>query len=497
MAAPPSPSGKDVGGPPRALIAVVGVTLALRLFVGGFTHLTEDEAYYRLWSFGPALGYFDHPPMIAWWIWLGRRLAGDTALGVRLLPIMASAAVSFLVFDMARLAGFTRDLAQRAGIWFNATLLVLAGGFLAVPDAAASFFWALALWCVLKGRGAAAWWLGAGLAAGLACLAKYSALFIAPGMLLWLACSTEGRRTLRSPGPWLALIVAATVFSANVVWNAGHGWLTFTKQFGRVAPHSFAPRFLLELILGQALLLNPLVAAFMVRALVRRRPTGVDLAPFVLVSAPFAAYLVIHSLHDRVQAHWPAPLYPAAAILAASAAGVWPRLARWAAPAAFALGGIMLGLLAAPGSVLGRYDAALPIRGWGPFAARIDSLRAASGAAWIGASSYGLAAELADEPGLHGPVVQLAERERWRDLPLPAAPDLAKPGLAIDLTRRLTAADLRDCFREVTPLGTLTRGDPGESGKVYAAFRVGGPTRDVLARGCWGPTGSTSDGGSG
>ena len=25
--------------------------------------------------------------MIAWWIWLGRQIAGDTALGVRLLPI--------------------------------------------------------------------------------------------------------------------------------------------------------------------------------------------------------------------------------------------------------------------------------------------------------------------------------------------------------------------------------------------------------------------------
>jgi hypothetical protein len=491
MAAPPSPSGREA--PPLSLIAVVAVTLALRLAVGGLTHLTEDEAYYRLWSFAPAFGYFDHPPMIAWWIWLGRRLVGDTALGVRLLPILAGAGVSFLVFDLARLAGASREIAGRAGIWFNATLLVLAGGFLAVPDAAASFFWALTLWCALRGRGARVWWLGAGLTAGLSCLSKYSSLFIAPGMLLWLAASPEGRRTLRSPGPWLALVIAAAVFAGNVVWNAGHGWLTFAKQFGRIAPHAFAPRFLIELIFGQALLLNPLIAAFMVRALARRKPGGMNLTPFILVSAPFAAYLVVHSLHDRVQAHWPAPLYPAAAILAASAAGIWPRLARWAAPAGFAFGALMLCLLAAPGSVLGRYDAALPIRGWTPFAARIEALRTSAGAAWIGVSSYGLTAELADEPNLGGPVVQLAERDRWRGLPLPAAPDLTKPGLAIDLARRLTAADLRACFREVTPLGTLTRGDPGEPGKAYAVFRVAGPIRDVLAAGCR-PTGSPSGG---
>jgi hypothetical protein len=501
MAAPPSPSGRGAGGPPLSLIAVVGVTLALRLAVGGLTHLTEDEAYYRLWSFAPAFGYFDHPPMIAWWIWLGRLIAGDDPLGVRLLPTLASAATSFLVFDMARISGAARDAAGRAGIWFNATVLVLAGGFLAVPDAAASLFWSLTLWCALKSRQppdrATAWWLAAGLAAGLACLSKYSALFIAPGMLLWLVMSGEGRRTLRTPGPWLALVVAAAVFSPNVIWNAGHGWLTFSKQFGRIAPHDFAPRYLLELILGQALLLNPLVAIFAVRAIGGRRPRAMEIGPFLWVSAPFAAYLLVHSLHDRVQAHWPAPLYPAAALLAASVASTAPRAAKWVAPIGFALGALLLGLLIAPASWLARYDAALPIRGWEPFATRIEAIRTASGAAWVGTSSYGLAAELADEPGIAAPIVQLAERDRWRGLAKPTLPGLDNPGLAIDLTRRLTADGLRGCFREVTPLGTITRGDPGEPGKPYAVYRVAGPTRDILNAGCWSASGSTSDGATG
>jgi len=427
--------------------------------------------------------------MIAWWIWLGRHAAGDTALGVRLLPIVASAAVSFLVFDMARLAGASRDLAGRAGIWFNATLLVLAGGFLAVPDAAASFFWALTLWCALRAKGARAWWLGAGLAAGLACLSKYSALFIAPGMLLWLAASAEGRRTLRSPGPWLAVVVAAAVFSANVIWNADHGWLTFAKQFGRIAPHKFAPGYLLELLVSQLLLANPIIAAFAVAAVMRRRgPRDIDLKPFLLVSAPFAAYLLIHSLHDRVQAHWPAPLYPAIAVCAAAGAqrigDGWRRLAAAAAPAGFALGAAALVMLAVPGGALGRADLGLPVRGWGPFASRIEALRAASGAAWVGTSSYGLAAELADEPALKVPIVQMAERDRWRDLARVAPPDFTRAGLAIDLTRRLGAADLQRCFAEVTPLGVLTRGDPGEPGKAYAVFRVAAPKRDILALGC-------------
>src|SRR5215469_14923868 len=104
MSAHRSRSGEGAT-PPAGLIGVILAVLILRLIVAGLTHLTEDEAYYRLWSMAPALGYYDHPPMIAWWIWLGRRLAGDTPLGIRLLPIVAGVVTSLIVFDMARLAG--------------------------------------------------------------------------------------------------------------------------------------------------------------------------------------------------------------------------------------------------------------------------------------------------------------------------------------------------------------------------------------------------------
>jgi 4-amino-4-deoxy-L-arabinose transferase-like glycosyltransferase len=273
----------------------------VRLAVAATVPLTEDEAYYRLWSMRPAFGYFDHPPMIAWWIWLGRHLAGDSPLGVRLIPTLATAATSLVAFDAARRLGLGERVAARAGLWLNATLLVGFAGELAVPDAPAALFWISALWCALRavtGRGA--WWLAVGAAAGLACLSKYSALFLAPGMLLWLALSVEGRRQLRTPWPWLGALVAGAIFAPNIAWNADHGWLTFAKQFGRVQPSGFAPQFFAKLVVDQVMLLNPIVAVFVALA-VRRRAAWTLLA----VSAPFATYLVIHSLHDPVQGQWP------------------------------------------------------------------------------------------------------------------------------------------------------------------------------------------------
>ena len=42
--------------------------------------LFNDEAYYWMCSRFPDWGYFDHPPMVAWWVilgsWAGRRTRG-------------------------------------------------------------------------------------------------------------------------------------------------------------------------------------------------------------------------------------------------------------------------------------------------------------------------------------------------------------------------------------------------------------------------------------
>ena len=491
MSAPLSRSGDTVDqrpALPASLIAVVLATTAIRLFVAANLHLTEDEAYYRLWSMAPAFGYYDHPPMIAWWVWLGRHVAGDTPLGVRLMPILACGVSSLLVFDVARLIGAADADARRAGVWYNAMLLVAAGGFLAVPDAPAALFWLLTLWCALRAaRGdAPAWWIAAGLAAGLAALSKYSALFLAPGVLLWLAWRAPTRRLLRRPEPWLAAAIAGAVFALNIEWNAEHHWLTFTKQFGRIAPRRFAPTHMATFLAAQILLINPLIAMFLARALTTQRMRTV-LTPLVATSAPFIAYLLIHSLHDSVQAHWPAPIYPALAICAALAAedatrrGLWSPLARAAPMVGFAIYPLAILVLWLPATLLA--PVAGPVLGWPLFAQRLENIRITTGAEWIGSLSYGLAAQLADESVIHAPIVQIDERERYRGLVMPP-PDLSHPGLIVDLARRVDPRLLSACFDTVKKMGALKRVEPSTPAKTYVVYQVAGPRRDMLRQGC-------------
>ena len=493
--------------PPHRLLALLAVLTLGRLVAAAVTPLSEDEAYYRLWSQHLAFGYYDHPPMVAWWIAAGRWLAGDTPLGARLLPTLATSVCSLLIYEIAGLCGQSTETSTRASVWYNATLLVGFGGHLIVPDGPSSLFWTVTLYLLLRARkGGTTWWLAAGVAAGLAVLSKYSALFLAPGALLWLATSPPGRARLRTPGPWLCLGAAALVASANVVWNATHDWVSFDKQFGRAAAERFTPVHLIELIGTQFLLLNPLIAPFALSGLgeaIRRRTRDLDgLWLLASVTLPFAGYLALHSLHAGVQGHWPAPLYPGLAILAAVAAQPtvgWRRACARSAPAFGAVVSIFaLVHLALPATDwFGRIDLSAQMRGWPVFADQVEAARRRAGAGWVGALSFGQVALLDNERRIQAPILQITERSRYRFQPPPPAAVIAGPGLVLDFSRRVTADDLRRCFQSVTPLGQIDRGSdahPPDGWRrmgfaprryAYALFRVEGPKVDLVRDGCW------------
>jgi hypothetical protein len=486
--------GRRTAPPPLRLILFLALFTLARLWVAAVVHLTEDEAYYRLWAASLQFGYYDHPPMIAWWIRVGTLIAGDTALGVRLLPVLSGALGSFIIFDLSQRLGASVRTAERATVWYNATLIVGLGGFLAIPDAPAVLFWIIALWCLVRteegqlGR----WWIAAGIAAGLAAISKYSALFLAPGVVIWLVWKGGGWRALLKPWPWVAAVIAGAFFATNLVWNAEHHWVSFIKQFGRVAPKGFTPSHLIELIVVEFVLLNPLISIFAGRGVVQslRRsgpPDGPDLSLLLSVSAPFAGYLVLHSLHARVEAHWPAPLYPGLAILAAAAADMappgklWARLRAAAAPVGIALSLLaMLHLMIPATDITNVADPSLAVRDWPGFASRVEAERRAVGAGWIGAIHYGTDAQIAFEhPAV--PVAELMDRDRFPPTDSSWRANMNQPGLVVDLGRRAGDMEaLRGCFANVQALGWLKRGQT-----PYAAFRVAGPRRDVLGTGCW------------
>ena len=138
-----------------SLLLIVRVTLAAS------TDLAEDEAYYWLWSKSLVASYYDHPPMIAYWIRAGTSLFGQTAFGVRVAGLMATLAGSYLLYLTSLSLFRNRAAGLMAVFWLNATLLFNAAAIVATPDTPLAFFTTVALFAFAKlietGRGA--WWV--------------------------------------------------------------------------------------------------------------------------------------------------------------------------------------------------------------------------------------------------------------------------------------------------------------------------------------------------
>ncbi len=278
------------------LAAIAGL-IALRFIAAAVLPLSADEAYYWLWSRHLAAGYYDHPPMIAFLIRAGTMLFGDDAFGVRVVPVLLSAAASWFVW---------RSGGPLAALLFNLTLMVTVETMAATPDAPLIAASAAFLWAMTRLDEDPRWWLAVGAAGGLALLSKYTGFFLGAGALAWMIF--VARRWFLSPWPYLGALLALAIFAPNLWWNATHHWMTFAFQFGRVGAGHFTLRYLLEFLGAQLLLASPFI---LVAALFARNRL------LIALMLPAILYFAVHSLHDRVQGNWPCFLYPMLAVAAA------------------------------------------------------------------------------------------------------------------------------------------------------------------------------------
>ncbi len=479
---------------PRFLFVFIVAATLLRLWVAADAGLAEDEAYYRIWGLNPAYGYYDHPPMVGWWIWLGQQLAGDTSLGVRLIGVLASAVGSCVIWRTAFLL-FGRREAGWSVLLFNSSLLIAAGSVVMTPDSPSVFFWGLTLWAIaeLIHDKNANWWLVVGLVAGLGLESKYSVLFLGAGIVLWLMVVPGARRWWGRWQLWAGGALALAIFAPVLLWNADHEWASFYKQFGRVRPDEWTMKYLLEFAGALIGLINPLTAVLVAiggAQLTRRAWRGEQAASLiVLTSAPFIVYLLFHALHARVQGNWPAPLFPAFSMAAAVAAAHLPhrffRLCVWTRRLAVPFG-VVASLLfyshaVAPlndvlAAKLGRKDPVAQTRGWSQVGDKLEEMARSVDARWVATSGYGLTGQLAFALRGKLPVEQLNERVRYL-MQAPLDEDVvAGAGLYVSESRKDKGeAWLRERFGEVTPLPAITRGANGAAIEELNVYLVGAP----------------------
>jgi dolichol-phosphate mannosyltransferase len=363
----------------------LAVLMTARVVASILVPVLPEEAYH--WNFARHLdwSYFDHPPMLAWSIALGRGVLGDTAIGIRLVPLIFSLGTALLIVRLARrFYGESTALTVVLLLALEPTIFVVPSwGF---PDSPLLFFWALCLTLVWEAVATrrAGWWLWAGAALGCAMLSKYTAVFLVPCVLAYLLASRRDRYWLATPWPYLAALVSLLVFMPVIYWNWSHQWASF--RFQSVDRFSAASgfeigrgfHFIAEQWLGVIPLSLPIAAAAWWRTL--RSSRNEELFLFWTFT-PMMAFFFVMGWTPSSHWLWPLPAYVA---LTVAMAGILidgqGSLARWWSKWRWRLIAIGTG-----GALLALFHAAFvlpyvpPLRetyGWDRVAARAAALRA-------------------------------------------------------------------------------------------------------------------------
>jgi 4-amino-4-deoxy-L-arabinose transferase-like glycosyltransferase len=424
-----------------AVSAIALGAVALRVLAFSGTELYSDEAYYWMWAQRPAPGYFDHPPLVAWLVAAGAALAPGE-LGVRLPFLVAGAATVVFAALLARELANPED-ASGARAAVPAALLAAAApllnlvGAMALPDAPLAAAYTATLWLLARARGRR--WVAAGVAVGLALLAKYTAALLAPALVLALLWDGELRRELRTRGPWLGALAALALFAPCLLWNARHDFVSIRFQLGHGFASNASLRSFLEYLAGQLAGAGPvsLLAGvfFFARARTSAEKRVSAAALFPLAVTTWSA------LRGKVEANWPAMVYPAlcaGAAIALTRAG--PRLARSLVAASAVLAAaalVFFGVEQRHPRLLAGTLAIERFHGWRLMAEEARAMaRAACADAGVACQSeqpflvcrsYQYASELAFYGGFRriGPVVERpSQYDLWGERPSPREPVL-------------------------------------------------------------------------
>jgi hypothetical protein len=327
-----------------------------------------DEAYYWTWSKAPSWWYVDHPPGVAWILWVFRSLFGDGRVGLRVASMLGAMGLALCVIrSSARLSppGQALEAQVWAGILLMGSPMFSLGFIPATPDVFQGLSVALLGYATLRGIGigigdggrsdrkgtggtgdGGRWcWppFVAGALASLSIVAKHSSALVVLGWLLGLLQTSSGRRFLSDVRLQLGLVLGGVV---SLLWfwsDLRHGSGSLAFQWSRVADRGGSiPRiWVISVVLG-SLLVGAGPAGFMAMVLsfgwvVRGRGSpGSRVEPTVAALLGGSGVLLVGCLiaawQGLQEVNWSMPAFlfalPVAAVYLSQSKGVVRRTAK-------------------------------------------------------------------------------------------------------------------------------------------------------------------------
>ncbi|GAC1641377.1 MAG: glycosyltransferase family 39 protein [Chloroflexota bacterium] len=213
--------------PSSTLLVIATASLAIHLATNGIYGFHTDEFYYIESGRYPALGYVDYPPVTPMLAWLNTSIFGVHPWTLRLFPAIAVALVVFFAGLCAREMG--------GGQWASvlaATVALLSPMLLATwlfqTVAFDQLTWMIALYLLLRilRTGESRLFLLLGLDLGVGFETKFTIMGLYAGIAAAVLVSRDLRSFLRTPYPWIGLVIVIVTALPNIAWQVANDFPT-------------------------------------------------------------------------------------------------------------------------------------------------------------------------------------------------------------------------------------------------------------------------------
>lgn len=296
----------------------------IALITAGMIGLGPDEAQYWTWSQALDWGYYSKPPGVAWQIWLGTQLFGNTELGVRFCSVVISFLISLSVYFLAKACKLSSSTAFWAGMAMAFCPLGMAASILATTDGGLVLFWTLAsifMALALNSSNPLYYYL-------IGVMIFFGALFKWPIYFFWaLACmATFFNPNIRSYHLLGGMAFSLFALFPSIIWNSSHEWATFrhvsTTMLGghgkEIGTFPLMHGNFVEFLGAQAVLLSPIWFGLLVLAsvvLIKDFKTIPHSIRFCGVSSLLiiSGFLLV-SFFQKMQGNWCVFVHPSAIV---------------------------------------------------------------------------------------------------------------------------------------------------------------------------------------
>jgi len=229
----------------------------LSTLYNAFLPLHGDEAYYWVWGQNLQMGYYDHPPMIAIFMYLSSFIS-DSEWAVRMVNVFSFSITALYIFKITEKAVDEKTALNAVFIFFS-VIMVHAGYIITTPDSPINMFWAISMYysymAIFEGK----WkdYIFAGLSIGCMMLSKYTAILFIASVFIFLLI--KRRDIFFNIKFYVTLLISLLVVSPLLIWNYQNDWISFTFQLHHGSTDTFSINFgdFIGFILGQFLLFSP------------------------------------------------------------------------------------------------------------------------------------------------------------------------------------------------------------------------------------------------